>query len=235
MSPSAFALMPELAHGAALRGMQPLPAPEGVNIWRLRINPLCDQLSDLLSGLSSSEQERCLAYYRAGDRLRYAVCRVVLRRLLAARLGCQPAAVQIIFNPHGKPQLPPGAGLHFNLSHSGRYALLAISERGPVGVDVEYRYDSGVSSDLQSCLTEDERHYCAMHPQPALSFFQVWSGKEALLKALGLGVAQHLRDVSVVPCARRSYMVSQSLVSAKLQVWQLPVASSYVGAAALLA
>lgn len=40
-------------------------------------------------------------------------------------------------SPRGKPFFPGEAGRWFSLSHSGGIALCALSEDGPVGVDVE--------------------------------------------------------------------------------------------------
>ena len=76
-------------------------------------------------------------------------------------------------SPRGKPFFPGEAGRWFSLSHSGGIALCALSEDGPVGVDVELlrRAPRRLAGDL-----EDE------------AFFWLWTAREATVKRQGLGI-----------------------------------------------
>jgi len=67
-----------------------------------------------------------------------AAARRALRTILARYLDRHPEEVELARGEHGKPELAgPGPQLEFNLSHSGRLALVAVAGEWPVGVDVE--------------------------------------------------------------------------------------------------
>ncbi len=85
----------------------------------------------------------------------------------------------------------------FNLSHAGHYAVLAISDR-EIGVDIE---------EIRRSHIDVARHF--FHPaeqaflfsapedaQPDL-FCDIWTRKEACIKAIGAGLSYPLTDFSV--------------------------------------
>lgn len=232
LASAALAGPPPLPPLAALRALKPVKALAGVDVWHLELDLLRGRLDELLPELPVAERERCLQYRQPGDRLRYALCRVVLRQLLAERLHRAAQDIRIDTGPWGKPRLAQDEGLHFNLSHSGRCALIALSTAGSVGVDIERVPVAPGVAELLASLTPGERHYCALNAR-AQAFFRVWCGKEAVLKALGVGIAQHLCSVSVIPTVRQRYVIDLQLAAAPVRAWQLPVPAGYVGALAL--
>src|SRR3982750_4606295 len=75
---------------------------------------------------------------RESSERRRAASNAALRQVLATYVGENPQQVELGRNGHGKPYLAaPAAELEFNLSHSGEIALIALSAKHPVGVDVE--------------------------------------------------------------------------------------------------
>jgi len=60
-----------------------------------------------------------------------------LRVVLSRYLDQSPEEIELVSGPHGKPALAAPHSLEFNLSHSARLALIAVSAKHPVGVDVE--------------------------------------------------------------------------------------------------
>jgi 4'-phosphopantetheinyl transferase len=125
------------------------------------------------------------------------LARAVLRRVLADYLDAEPAAVPIARAAGGKPYVP-GDPVHFNLSHSGGVALIAVADE-PVGVDVEA---CGPTRDALAIarrfFTPEEAGALARlaPPERDRAFLRVWTRKEAILKARGLGL-DALRDVVV--------------------------------------
>jgi 4'-phosphopantetheinyl transferase len=138
----------------------PAGVPSRVRMWRLDVEgaALC------VDGLTPAEVERSRFYRHEADRVRFAATRLALRTLLGRQLGLAPADVPLTLAAHGKPVLASGA-LQFNVSHAGRYALIAMSECGPVGVDIE-RIDPSTP--------------------------EMWSCTEAALKAWGCGIQDAL-------------------------------------------
>jgi 4'-phosphopantetheinyl transferase len=90
----------------------------------------------LIAALSEGERERAAAIVRPMARARWCASRAGLRTLLARYLDASAQELSFEVGATGKPELGD-APFDFNLSHSGRTAVLAISACGPVGVDVE--------------------------------------------------------------------------------------------------
>jgi 4'-phosphopantetheinyl transferase len=150
--------------------------------------------------LSSSEKDRANRFYRAQDRALFVLTRAALRRLLGEVTGVLPQDIAFAEGRYGKPYLASGAGPHFNVSHSGSFALIGLSPIRPVGVDIEVMREAGGELELAQAFFSD-KEYRALEAldQEALlsSFYKIWTCKEALLKACGKGIAETLKDFSV--------------------------------------
>lgn len=113
-----------------------------------------------------------------------------LRGLLAAYLNRPVRHVRIERGLHGKPRLR-GSTLHFNLSHSGGAVLVALSRRRAVGVDLEMPHRARPVLTLAKRWF-DTRETAQLAALPRASrqkaFLQLWSCKEAVLKAHGRGI-----------------------------------------------
>lgn len=133
--------------------------------------------------------------------------RAPLVGLLAAYLGIPAADVALEQDAKGKPRLKPAiascqshrskqsgssAALSFNWSHSGDYALVALSRGSPLGVDIERlgknqrsleiarRFFDPEEADTLAPLDADARDR---------AFIELWCAKEAVLKAVGEGLS----------------------------------------------
>lgn len=115
----------------------------------------------------------------------------VLHRLLAGYCGHEAGELAFVTGPHGKPALANGM-LAFNLSHSGAGVVLAITRGVEIGVDLESallprRYSA--LAQRYFCRREAEAVAAAAGPERESLFLRLWTAKEALLKALGRGLA----------------------------------------------
>ena len=175
-----------------------------VDIWRVTLDLLNDSINSLESSLSADESLRASRFHFQVDRDRFLIAHGCLRGILARYLGCEPHLINFKTGDYGKPVLVSDAGFEFNLSHSGEYALIAVSRRHKLGIDVERiraeieleriasRYFSpGEFSELMA-LPPDQRD---------IGFFNCWTRKEAYIKAQGLGLSLRLDsfDVSLTP------------------------------------
>jgi len=151
--------------------------------------------------LSRDEVDRAARIPDERIRRRYVVGRVALRRLLGERLAIAPSELRFDYGAHGKPSLE-GAGVSFNLSHSGDLALIAIADHEKVGVDLEQiRPRPRLDLLLRRVLTEEERGLLG-RAQPGEDlrwFLRCWTAKEAVAKALGFGLALAPSRINVVP------------------------------------
>src|SRR4051812_30326992 len=78
--------------------------------------------------LSADERMRAARFIMDRDRKRFIASHGALRAALGAVTRCDPRTLQFQTGPRGKPYLCyPTDNLHFNLSHSGDRALIAIA------------------------------------------------------------------------------------------------------------
>lgn len=150
--------------------------------------------------LDAVERKRAEAFRFARDREAFSATRAALRRLLGRVLRCAPEAVEFAVGPAGKPALAAGtSGVHFNVSHSGEVALVALA-RCEVGVDVERcRPDVEFLDLAQRFFAKEERDAVAAVEGEvrAAVFYRCWARKEACVKAVGLGLQVELDGFAV--------------------------------------
>jgi 4'-phosphopantetheinyl transferase len=176
-----------------------------VKVWTGRLKHWRQRVNECASILSADERECARRYLRREDQKRFVITRALTRRICAAHTGLEPHAVTFWRTSFGKPYLAAEEGhrkIEFNVSHSGDCLLIAWTEGGPVGVDVEalepYRRVS-FTEIASSAFSADE---CAVlssvtAEETAATFYRVWVRKEALLKAEGCGVGGPLKSFSV--------------------------------------
>ena len=169
----------------------------GVDVWLVKSSAGVRRAD--LELLSNAEQRRVARFHRAQDAALFATARAALRRRLGAVIGVPPREVRLLDPPGAKPHLerPPGT-LSFSVSHSVDRALIALCDGGRVGVDLE-RADPVPSALLETALTEAERRWIAGLPEAVQhrAFYQFWTRKEALLKAVGTGLAANMAEVTL--------------------------------------
>lgn len=165
------------------------------------------QWQKLLPLLSQERQARVSACRREEDKLRLAGAGAVLHRALR-EAGISADTCIFEANPWGKPFLKDREDIHFSLSHSGHWAVCAISD-ADVGVDVE----------VPRCTMELARRH--FHPDElaglsalddaarADALNRLWTAKEAFVKMLGRGLTVPLDSFTVKlaepPTLKQSY------------------------------
>ncbi|WP_322044776.1 4'-phosphopantetheinyl transferase family protein [Paraburkholderia sp. J67] len=179
--------------------------PDDVELWRVDCAPALAQGldRDALRDLDETERERAQRFLREEDRVRFVLARATLRQLLAERLGTPAHALRFGASGHGRPELQGQAGAPaFNVSHSGPHALVALSCEREVGVDVEL-LTQGLEwralGRVACTAAERDTLECVLPAQRARAFMRIWTAKEALLKAVGVGIAEHLQAFSIDP------------------------------------
>ncbi len=181
------------------------------------------QLLQAARALDAQEMARANRFAHADVRRRYIMCRSRLRHLLAQRLDIAAKEVAFRYERWGKPQLAKQRqpALHFNVSHSGDWALILLAAE-PVGVDLEIMNPRtqlrGIASQI---LSERERlaWQRLTPPLQELNTWRLWVCKEALLKAMGLGIAEGLKQVSLpLPVPSHGAPFSPDAIDGALQM-----------------
>lgn len=173
-----------------------------VHVWLLSID---ERLRPLVEpGLSRPEMEHASAFRFRNHQTQFVVSRGYLRFLLGQYLGQPAGEIEILYAELGKPYLSPRSrpNVHFNISHSGEYALLAFSITHELGIDIE-RHDPGAIDEglLRQCLTAPEKliYEQALPEEKTEFFFDTWARKEAYMKLLGDGLNIPPNELSLSP------------------------------------
>ncbi len=147
--------------------------------------------------LAPSEREQAGKFAFPHLRERYIAAHATMRRLLGGYLHADPASLVFEISSRGKPFLA-GHPLHFNLSHTEDQGLLAVTRVGEVGVDIE-RLNRKLDRPgiAQRFFSKAEAAALASLPeaQQAEGFCNLWTRKEAWLKATGVGISEGLHKV----------------------------------------
>ncbi len=181
----------------------PILANNQAHIWRASLDVPAGEIERLTTFLSPDEIVRANKFKFARDKKRFIAARGILRELLANYLQITANQIEFSYSDRGKPHLAasiPDLSLQFNLSHSQNYALYGFTRNCRLGIDLEYlrsmndaakiakRFFSAAESELISSLTADKQKRV---------FFQLWTAKEAYLKATGEGLAGLLSEIEI--------------------------------------
>lgn len=221
----------------------PSLAPNEIHVWATTLAVPTPLLEKFAGTLSPDETARAGKFKFEKHRNRFIAGRGALREILAPYVSAPPAELCFSYSDNGKPGLSgelARSNLHFNLAHTEDLALIAVTRIGVVGVDVEAvrpvkdvdalvaRFFSARESALfQKVLAADK-------PQ---AFFNLWTRKEALLKATGEGITRSLSlvEVSFLPGdpARLLAISGDELKAAEWTLRDFSPAPGFVGALAI--
>lgn len=201
------------------------------------------------TGLSSAERDRMEKMRAAGappaDQDSFATSRALLRAALGAWMGVGRGDVTVRSvcsacggADHGRPVVPQVLGAarppQISLTHAGDVVAVAISDVGPVGVDVEPHREPFDGFDDVALAPAERAELRTLEPRDATTArLRAWVRKEAVLKATGAGLAVDPRGVVVRGCRGRPELVrlpAQEDV-AGWRLWDLDLAGPGVGAA----
>lgn len=141
----------------------------------------------------------------------------IVRQVLGLRLGVPADAIELETDAFARPVLSPATirllpgtvGLDFSVSHCPGALAIAVCFGGRIGVDAEVEAPAGWEATARDCLTAQEQRWLAQHEtvdQPA-AFLRLWTAKEAIAKALGLGVQIDFAGIELEPRDGRLHVV----------------------------
>ncbi len=151
-------------------------------------------LATYAAWMNAEETARQARFMFPRHRQQFLVARAMVRTTLSRYVDLEPSAWRFVKNQWGRPDIDPGHGLGdlcFNLSHTNGMVAVAVA-RGELGVDVEDTW-------RRSHTDQIAEHFFAPSEVLALRalpsdrqharFFELWTLKEAYIKARGMGLA----------------------------------------------
>jgi 4'-phosphopantetheinyl transferase len=196
-----------------------------VLVWRLELVVDSVTLDRLQHLLDDSERERAARFGREAVRRRFVVARSMLRLLLGHYAGADPGALRLMTGPWGKPALPVGHRLQFNLAHTGDLAMVALDVERELGIDVEsVARDVDVLGVGAHAFSDAEQRALLAVPERERhdAFARIWTRKEAYIKARGEGFSYPTRSftVSLLPGDEDALLVDDAFPGA-LAHWRV--------------
>ncbi len=151
------------------------------------------RLGSLLNAAEATQQKR---YRNPSLQHRYVVTHGVLRSLLSAyEPRTSPQDWKFLYNQYGKPYLntePHQVLLRFNISHTDKVNVIVFGLIDEIGVDVEHverelNYDAMVNNLFSY---QDIAELSGLEGENRKKrFFDIWTLKEAYIKACGMGLS----------------------------------------------
>ncbi len=180
----------------------PTLAHNEVHIWRVVATDISTfHIQSLKQVLTTHERNQAERFRLLLHATRFIVAHGTLRIILGRYLNQDASTLQFHYGPYGKPAFAGDTTLHFNVTHSRDTAFFAITQHREVGVDLEYiDHDMDYEQIAEQNFTRNEINALHSIQSDLLRrqvFFQVWTRKEAFLKARGLGIAHDLATTDV--------------------------------------
>ncbi len=159
-----------------------------------------------------------------------------LLALLSAYAGKSAAELRLVESEHGRPELAEPAEFSFNWSHCGDLAVAAVARGVVPGIDLERLRERPRALEIaQRYFTPDEAAGLAAleGSERSAAFLRLWTAKEAVLKALGRGIAfgLHRLDFGTDPQQPRLQWLDED-DSARWQLHSVPVDAQHVASLA---
>lgn len=202
-------------------------------VYRIPLDVSDQMLADARAVLSADEAAKADRFLVEPPRRQFSMCRRALRVVIGQTLNCDPTEVHFRAQRYGKPELDIGRmkmgksdltlaqSLQFNVTHSGDLGLIALSLE-PIGVDIEKLQPRINARSLMTQVVSPKelaQWHSLAASQHTEQILRLWVCKEALLKAMGLGIAECLKQVSFpLPIGTQSLQLSHIDPSVQLHL-----------------
>jgi 4'-phosphopantetheinyl transferase len=171
------------------------------HVWRARLDdPRWPETGELPAG----DRERAEHFLRRLPARRWAASRWALRFTLAAYLDEEPSSIELDTEANGKPRLRDDNSIRFNLSHSHDLALIGVTRRREIGIDIERKLpDRDFLALARDGLAPEAAELVRRAPVDTRSdvFYAAWARREAVAKCNGDGLGAPPVQSPVVICA----------------------------------
>lgn len=152
--------------------------------------------------LDKERQNKAKRFKYRGDYNNCMLSHIALKILLGEILGCEPEKVSIQ-EVGGKAVLGEEfahENVKFNISHTDGAVMIGVSRAGEIGVDIE-KVKSGIDilPIVESYFEQKEYEDILLNEKSGnrKHFYKYWTLKEAVLKAVGLGLAGDLKEIVI--------------------------------------
>jgi len=131
----------------------------------------------------------------------------MLRDGLQTWLGETKFIPSIAKGVHGKPYLQ-NSDLYFNISHSQRYVVCAISDE-EVGIDIQFHKKDEIDKVARRMMSAKEWQEYQEASDKSKFFYDLWAKKESYIKYTGEGLSVDMRLINIEACVQEIAVAEQ--------------------------
>jgi len=159
-------------------------------------------LSEYVSHFPLAFQERLSKFRRWQDQQASLLGRILLEKGVRQLYDCE--FPKIVFGKYGKP-LFQESDIQFNISHSYQLVVCAITKHNAIGIDIEYQKPIYIQ-DFKFQMTENEWNWISTTEDSKTAFYEYWTKKEAVIKAVGKGFSADLKSFEVLGGTKQVFL-----------------------------
>lgn len=208
------------------------PPDTAVHVYSCSVDELKFLIERRADLIAADEQEQAERFYHTEDAERFLLSRILCRLILSKYYKELDASSVILLKdrnkkPYAAIQNPVLYDLpYFNWTHSFNRILLAFSKFA-VGVDVELVRNFDIETVAGPVMQAGELQLLEGSADKMKDFFILWTRKEALVKALGTGMTDELRQIRVLDGS--NVFEIEGHEQTVMQITSFPVGASYMG------
>ncbi len=211
-----------------------------VHVWQVNLNSRNGLPKDLRDYLSPIEHERAAKFKFPNDREHFLLRHYLLRLILCKYCDCQLHELRFGYNSYNKPfiNIPEFKELKFNMSSSGDLMLIGLCKKDDIGIDIEKIRETGNLEQIGlENFSEQELEYFNSKLDKTTAFLNIWTRKEAFVKAVGMGIYFPLKSFCVDIDPSGSYekmtLLKHPVESKQWRTIALKVSDSHIAALAI--
>ena len=174
-------------------------ASSEVNVFIASVSELCEpSFCEKAYQIIPKERQEKIARLRMEKDKRLSLCACLLFLWGMKKRGLRTENFRIAYGKEGKPYLEGAEFFFFNLSHSGEYAVCAVSEK-EIGCDVERLSECRMTLAKRFFSTSEYERLLALETEEEKRelFYRLWTLKESFIKAVGKGLYLPLASFSI--------------------------------------
>ena len=151
-----------------------------------------DNFNSYLSQLPLSMQEKIIKFHRWEDSQLSLLGKILLLTAFTSLGISRDKINDVLYNEYNRPFFQDD--LNFNISHSGQYVACVVHLGGEVGLDIEKIAEIDFEQ-FHDVFRPDELEQVRIDEDPIRKFYELWTKKEAIVKAIGEGLSWQLRSI----------------------------------------
>ncbi len=171
-----------------------------IHVWCIQWFSLLSWILKYWNIMCNQEQKEAQKFSNYNDQMRYAAAKILTRMLLSQYLELRNDEIHIVKTKLGKPYIQERKNIEkiqYNISHSGKFILLAFTRFAEIGIDIEYIRPLPEYLEIAHNFFSLEEERQIKNSKQQSIFYYYWTAKEAYAKAIGTGLFANFKTFSI--------------------------------------